>query len=84
MSKRAGHRRAVEPALASGGSKPAAGLLQLHANWLNQTLLLLAETIVAGLGFEVAVVNLVESDGSLSVAAVAGPQSTRDLLLGAS
>jgi diguanylate cyclase (GGDEF)-like protein/PAS domain S-box-containing protein len=49
---------------------------------LGATLDLVANSIVDSLGFGAAVVNLVADDGSLVVAAVAGPESTRELLLG--
>lgn len=49
---------------------------------LQATLDLLAQTIVNALGFEVAVVNLVKSDGSLEVVSCAGPSDVRELLLG--
>ncbi len=49
---------------------------------LQATLDLLAQTIVNALGFEVAVVNLVRTDGSLEVVSCAGPTEVRDLLLG--
>jgi diguanylate cyclase (GGDEF)-like protein len=42
----------------------------------------LAETIVATLGFGVAVINIVRSDGSLEVASVAGDEKARVMLLG--
>jgi diguanylate cyclase (GGDEF)-like protein/PAS domain S-box-containing protein len=49
---------------------------------LTQTLQLVADTIVESLGFEVAVINLVDNqDGSMVVAAVAGPDEVRDALL---
>jgi diguanylate cyclase (GGDEF)-like protein/PAS domain S-box-containing protein len=49
---------------------------------LTQTLQLVADTIVESLGFEVAVINLVDGqDGSMVVAAVAGPDEVRDALL---
>src|SRR4051812_33372637 len=49
---------------------------------LRSTLEQLAETIVAALGFGVAVVNIARPDGSLEVAAVAGDASAREALLG--
>ncbi|MCU1595519.1 MAG: diguanylate cyclase/phosphodiesterase with sensor(s) [Frankiales bacterium] len=51
---------------------------------LFETLQLVADTIVESLGFEVAVVNLVDTEGSPSmvVAAVAGPAEVRNALLG--
>jgi diguanylate cyclase (GGDEF)-like protein/PAS domain S-box-containing protein len=51
---------------------------------LTETLQLVADTIVESLGFEVAVINLLdEKDAtSLVVAAVSGPDEVRELLLG--
>lgn len=49
---------------------------------LQATLDLLSQTIVNALGFDVAVVNLVQADGSLQVVSCAGPTDVRDLLLG--
>jgi diguanylate cyclase (GGDEF)-like protein len=43
---------------------------------------LLAETIVATLGFGVAVINIARPDGSLEVASVAGDEKARVMLLG--
>ncbi|HET7385431.1 MAG TPA: GGDEF domain-containing protein [Nocardioidaceae bacterium] len=43
---------------------------------------LLAETIVTGLGFGVAVINIVRPDGNLQVASVAGDEDARATLLG--
>jgi diguanylate cyclase (GGDEF)-like protein/PAS domain S-box-containing protein len=49
---------------------------------LTQTLQLVADTIVESLGFEVAVINLIDGiDGSMVIAAVAGPVEVRDALL---
>jgi diguanylate cyclase (GGDEF)-like protein/PAS domain S-box-containing protein len=49
---------------------------------LTETLQLVADTIVESLGFEVAVINLVDGvDGSMIVAAVTGPDEVRDALL---
>lgn len=48
---------------------------------LTQTLQLVADTIVESLGFEVAVINLVEDDQQMVVAAVCGPDAVRELLL---
>ncbi|MCW2584863.1 MAG: hypothetical protein JWN55_379 [Frankiales bacterium] len=51
---------------------------------LTETLQLVADTIVGSLGFEVAVINLVDDvdPSSLEVVAVSGPADVRDLLLG--
>ncbi|MCW2669275.1 MAG: domain S-box protein [Frankiales bacterium] len=50
---------------------------------LAETLQLVADTIVESLGFEVAVINLVDDDDTaLVVAAVSGPDEVRQLLLG--
>ncbi len=50
---------------------------------LSETLQLVADTIVESLGFEVAVINLVDDDDTaLVVAAVSGPDEVRQLLLG--
>ncbi|MCW2674358.1 MAG: hypothetical protein JWP14_2947 [Frankiales bacterium] len=50
---------------------------------LAETLQLVADTIVESLGFEVAVINLVDDDDTaLVVAAVSGPDEVRHLLLG--
>jgi diguanylate cyclase (GGDEF)-like protein/PAS domain S-box-containing protein len=50
---------------------------------LTETLQLVADTIVESLGFEVAVINLVDGDDTaLVVAAVSGPDEVRELLLG--
>lgn len=49
---------------------------------LQATLDLLAQTIVSALGFDVAVVNLVRSDGSLEVVSCVGPAEVQELLLG--
>jgi diguanylate cyclase (GGDEF)-like protein/PAS domain S-box-containing protein len=49
---------------------------------LGATLDLVANSIVDSLGFGAAVVNLVNGDGTVVVAAVAGPAATRELLLG--
>jgi diguanylate cyclase (GGDEF)-like protein/PAS domain S-box-containing protein len=58
----------------SSGAKPSLDL--------TQTLQLVADTIVESLGFEVAVINLVDGiDGSMVIAAVAGPDEVRDALL---
>jgi diguanylate cyclase (GGDEF)-like protein/PAS domain S-box-containing protein len=48
---------------------------------LNQTLQLVADTIVESLGFEVAVINLVVDDSAMLVAAVTGPDAVREALL---
>ena len=48
---------------------------------LVQTLQLVSDTIVESLGFEVAVINLVEDDQQMVVAAVTGPDEVRDVLL---
>ncbi len=51
---------------------------------LAQTLQMVADTIVESLGFEVAVINLLErpTDATMRVIAVSGPPDVRDLLLG--
>jgi diguanylate cyclase (GGDEF)-like protein len=49
---------------------------------LQDTLDLLAQTIVNALGFEVAVINYVESPDAVTVVAVAGPPEVRQHLLG--
>ena len=49
---------------------------------LESTLDLLAQTIVSALGFDVAVINYVESPGVLTVVSVAGPDEVREHLLG--
>ena len=49
---------------------------------LAATLQLVADTIVESLGFGVAVVNLVDDDQTMVVAAVAGPEDVRRTLLG--
>ncbi len=49
---------------------------------LDAMLELLARTIVRALGFDVAVVNLVESTARVAVVAVAGPDAVREKLLG--
>ena len=50
---------------------------------LSETLQLVTDTIVECLGFEVAVINLVDGDDTtLVVAAVSGPDEVRELLLG--
>ncbi len=50
---------------------------------LSETLQLVADTIVESLGFEVAVINLVDDDDTaLVVVAVSGPDEVRQLLLG--
>ncbi|MDQ1688680.1 MAG: hypothetical protein QOK42_1655 [Frankiaceae bacterium] len=48
---------------------------------LVQTLQLVADAIVESLGFEVAVINLVEDDSRMVVAAVSGPDDVRATLL---
>ena len=49
---------------------------------LSQTLQLVADTIVESLGFEVAVINHADgNNGSMVVAAVAGPDEVRAALL---
>src|SRR5438128_1930260 len=48
---------------------------------LEQTLQLVADTIVESLGFEVAVINLVEDEERMVVAAVSGPDEVRQTLL---
>ena len=48
---------------------------------LGETLQMVADTIVASLGFEVAVINLVVDDDSTVVAAVCGPDEVREALL---
>jgi diguanylate cyclase (GGDEF)-like protein/PAS domain S-box-containing protein len=48
---------------------------------LTQTLQLVADTIVESLGFEVAVVNIVDGDDAMVVAAVSGPDEVREQLL---
>jgi diguanylate cyclase (GGDEF)-like protein/PAS domain S-box-containing protein len=48
---------------------------------LSQTLQLVADTIVESLGFEIAVVNIVDSDEDMVVAAVSGPDEVRAHLL---
>lgn len=48
---------------------------------LTETLQLVADTIVESLGFEVAVVNIVDSDAAMVVAAVSGPDEVREQLL---
>src|SRR5580692_7784170 len=48
---------------------------------LAETLQLVADTIVESLGFEVAVVNIVDSDQDMVVAAVSGPDEVRAHLL---
>lgn len=48
---------------------------------LTQTLQLVADTIVESLGFGAAVINLVEDDQQMVVAAVSGPSEVRELLL---
>lgn len=48
---------------------------------LMQTLQLVSDTIVESLGFEVAVINLVEDDQQMVVAAVTGPDEVREVLL---
>jgi diguanylate cyclase (GGDEF)-like protein/PAS domain S-box-containing protein len=48
---------------------------------LTETLQLVADTIVESLGFEVAVVNIVDSDDAMVVAAVTGPDDVREQLL---
>ena len=58
------------------------GVSPTVARDLRSMLELLAETIVASLGFGVAVVNMTLPDGSLEVAAVAGDESAREALLG--
>lgn len=68
----------------------AASLRRLHAlvGTINQdldletTLRAVAQGVVDGLGFQVAVVNLVGDSGDLEVVAVAGPDAARDALLG--
>ncbi len=54
----------------------ATGRLDLEA-----TLVLVADTIVESLGFDVAVVNILEGAQTMLVAAVTGPQEVRDALL---
>ncbi|MCU1603060.1 MAG: domain S-box protein [Frankiales bacterium] len=50
---------------------------------LAETLQLVSDTIVESLGFEVAVINLVDGDDTaLVVVAVSGPEEVRELLLG--
>jgi diguanylate cyclase (GGDEF)-like protein len=49
---------------------------------LEATLDLLSQTIVHALGFEVAVVNLVQPDRSLKVVSCAGPTDVQDMLMG--
>lgn len=63
-----------EPSVWSSASQPAA--LDLE-----QTLQLVADTIVESLGFDVAVINLVVDDDAMLVAAVAGPDAVREALL---
>jgi diguanylate cyclase (GGDEF)-like protein/PAS domain S-box-containing protein len=64
----------MPPADSGGTAKPSLDL--------TQTLQLVADTIVESLGFEVAVINLMDGiDGSMVVAAVAGPTEVRDALL---
>jgi diguanylate cyclase (GGDEF)-like protein/PAS domain S-box-containing protein len=48
---------------------------------LTETLQLVADTIVESLGFEVAVVNIVDSDDEMVVVAVTGPDDVREQLL---
>lgn len=48
---------------------------------LGETLQLVADTIVESLGFEVAVVNIVDGDETMVVAAVCGPDDVREQLL---
>lgn len=68
----------------------AASLRRLHAlvGTINQdldlatTLRAVAQGVVDGLGFQVAVVNLVVDGGDLEVVAVAGPDAARKALLG--
>jgi diguanylate cyclase (GGDEF)-like protein/PAS domain S-box-containing protein len=64
----------MPPADSGGTAKPSLDL--------TQTLQLVADTIVESLGFEVAVINLMDGiDRSMVVAAVAGPTEVRDALL---
>ncbi|HEV7207655.1 MAG TPA: EAL domain-containing protein [Mycobacteriales bacterium] len=79
--------RLVGPDATAGPRPPARRWQQAtdgdHHPALDQTLQLVADTIVESLGFEVAVVNLVDDvDQALVAIAVAGPVSVRDLLLG--
>ena len=58
---------------------PAAPMAELK---LTETLQLVADTIVASLGFDVAVINLIDDDSqSMVVAAVCGPEDLRTRLL---
>jgi diguanylate cyclase (GGDEF)-like protein/PAS domain S-box-containing protein len=65
-------RAGREPSVWSPSSQPALDL--------NQTLQLVADTIVESLGFEVAVINLVVDDAAMLVAAVTGPPAVREAL----
>ena len=51
---------------------------------LDTTLRAVAQGVIDGLGFRVAVVNLVADGGDLAVVAVAGPEAAREALLGTS
>jgi diguanylate cyclase (GGDEF)-like protein/PAS domain S-box-containing protein len=64
-------------------SVPLAGSVLGSGAWVDlaQTLQLVADTIVDLLGFEVAVINLADSDDSMVVAAVAGPPEVHAQLL---
>ena len=60
------------------GQPPAQ--VELRAE-LAQTLNLVADTIVASLGFDVAVINICHDEETMLVAAVCGPQEVKDALL---
>jgi diguanylate cyclase (GGDEF)-like protein/PAS domain S-box-containing protein len=68
---------AISHAADAAGEPPTPSSLDLA-----QTLQLVADTIVESLGFEVAVINLVDAEtDSMIVAAVAGPDEVRESLL---
>jgi diguanylate cyclase (GGDEF)-like protein/PAS domain S-box-containing protein len=60
---------------------PPAAYPQAPVADLTDTLQLVADTIVESLGFEVAVVNIVDDDDAMVVAAVSGPDEVREQLL---
>ncbi|HTW19942.1 MAG TPA: EAL domain-containing protein [Mycobacteriales bacterium] len=68
------------------GSRPASSALEAAAAGnsvldLTEMLQLVADTIVESMGFEVAVVNIVDDDETMVVAAVSGPDEVRESLL---